>query len=88
MVAPEDKKSNCYRCGKKLTEADLSYTHGKYWCKTCRKAYDIERRLKNKTIEEIRQSIAQQLRVTKVYKNILEERILLETRQRRKEANQ
>lgn len=79
---------NCYRCGKKLTEADLSYTHGKYWCKACRKAYDIERRLKNKTIEEIRQSIAQQLRVTKVYKNILEERILLETRQRRKEANQ
>lgn len=79
---------NCYRCGKKLTEADLDYTHGKYWCKTCTKAYDIERRLKDKTTEEIRESILQQTKVLKVYKTVLEERILSETRQRRKEANQ
>lgn len=82
------KSNNCYRCGRKLTEADLDYTHGKYWCKACTKAYDIERRLKNKTIEEIRESILQQTKVLKVYKTVLEERILSETRQRRKEAKQ
>lgn len=76
---------NCYRCGRKLTEADFKYTHGKYWCRACTHAYEIEQRLKDKTTEEIRKSIAKQTKILKIYKTVLEERILYETRQRRKE---
>lgn len=76
---------NCYRCGRKLQESDFKYTHGKYWCRACTQAYEIEQRLKDKTTEEIRKSITKQTKILKIYKTVLEERILYETRQRRKE---
>ena len=67
-------KPNCYRCGKQTTQADYDYTHGSGWCISCRKDYDVEKRLRTKSTEDIKAEIKRQERVLAVYKIVLQER--------------
>jgi recombinational DNA repair protein (RecF pathway) len=68
-------KNDCYRCGKKLTQEDRDYTHGSGWCIVCRKDYDVERRLRGRSIDDIKAEIKRQERVLRVYKIVLQEKL-------------